>query len=70
MTAILKNLRTVVQRVEEEAAFASHLETFMKTAAKSNLAGEPRPTAADVSKIMREFDGISLDETDKGKKAA
>ncbi|KIM33388.1 hypothetical protein M408DRAFT_326117 [Serendipita vermifera MAFF 305830] len=68
MKEIMGNLRAVVQRVEEEAAFASHLETFVKNAAKSNLAGEPQPTAADVNKIMSEFDGISLDEIDKGKK--
>lgn len=67
MAEILKNLRTVVQRVEEEAAFASHLETFVRNSARSNLAGEPQPTAADVSKIMSEFDGFSLEEMGKGK---
>jgi len=58
----------MVQRVVEEADFTNHLETFLKSATESNLAGEPQPTTADVSKIMRDFDGVSLDEKTKGKK--
>jgi len=67
MREILANLRTIVHRVEEEAGFATHLETFVKNATKSSLAGEPQPTTADVSRIMREFDGISLDDKSKSK---
>jgi len=70
MRGILANLKTIVHRIEEEAAFTTHLETFVNSASRSNLAGEPQPTTTDVSKIMREFDGISLDEKGKGKKAA
>jgi len=67
MRGILANLKTIVHRIEEEAAFTTHLETFVNSASRSSLAGEPQPTTTDVSKIMREFDGISLDGKGKGK---
>jgi hypothetical protein len=70
MRVILGNLKMIVNRIEEEAAFTAHLETFVKSASRSSLAGEPQPSTADVSKIMREFDGITLDGKEKGKKAA
>ncbi|CAG7849636.1 SubName: Full=Uncharacterized protein {ECO:0000313/EMBL:CCA71307.1} [Serendipita indica DSM 11827] len=66
MIEVLANLRGIVQRVQEEAAFSAHLDTFFRAATESNLAGEQQPTSANVSKIMKDFDAVTLsDEKDK-----
>lgn len=58
----MSHLREVIGHVQEEAEFNRHVADFMENAARSNLAGEPQPTSADVAKIMKEFDAVSLGE--------
>jgi len=49
---------------KKEADFNKHFRWICEYAGRSNLAAEPQPTTADVAKIMKEFDSVSLEEVD------
>ncbi|KAG8812137.1 hypothetical protein FRC19_003355 [Serendipita sp. 401] len=60
MEEILANLRTVISKLEEESSFSNHVDQFIKKARENNLAGEEQPTTTDVTKMMKEFDSVSI----------